>query len=116
MERGHNGPVSGSKRKSALDFSVQDASAALPQNCQTTIWIVGFLPTGVNVTLVMDWPGYGGISRGYCCFFQDCPLSDVLQTSPVEVEILPFCASANSKLKISPLSVADSEAGTTRTQ
>jgi hypothetical protein len=24
------------KRKSALDFSVQDASAALPQNCQTT--------------------------------------------------------------------------------
>jgi len=26
----------GGKQKSALDFSVQDASAALPQNCQTT--------------------------------------------------------------------------------
>jgi ribosomal protein S18 acetylase RimI-like enzyme len=28
------------KRKSALDPSVQDASAALPQNCQTTSWIL----------------------------------------------------------------------------
>jgi len=50
------------------------------------------------------------------CFFQDCPLSTVVQTSPVEVEILPFCASANSKLKMSPLSVADCEAGMTRAQ
>jgi hypothetical protein len=41
------------KRKSALDFSVQDASAALPQNCQTTKWILGFPSFCVNVTLVM---------------------------------------------------------------
>jgi hypothetical protein len=27
-------------KKSAPNFSVQDASAALPQNCQTTKWIV----------------------------------------------------------------------------
>ncbi len=29
-----------SKKESALDLSVQDASAALPQNCQTTNGIV----------------------------------------------------------------------------
>ena len=40
------------KRKSALDFSVQDASAALPQNCQTTIWMVEFRTMSVNVTSV----------------------------------------------------------------
>src|SRR5580692_10941105 len=39
--------------KSALNFSVQDASAALPQNCQTTNWIVGAPYRGVNVTSVM---------------------------------------------------------------
>ena len=38
------------KQKSALDFSVQDASAALPQNCHTTMWIVGLRPIRVNVT------------------------------------------------------------------
>jgi hypothetical protein len=41
-------------RKSALDFSVQDASAALPQNCQTTRWILRTFSFGVNVTLVME--------------------------------------------------------------
>jgi hypothetical protein len=40
-------------KKSALDFSVKDAPAALPQNCQTTTWIVEAAPSGVNVTLVM---------------------------------------------------------------
>jgi hypothetical protein len=39
-------------KKSVLNFSVQDASAALPQNCQTTKWILGVLLVGVNVTLV----------------------------------------------------------------
>jgi hypothetical protein len=39
-------------KKSALDFSVKDAPAALPQNCQTTSWIVEAAPGGVNVTLV----------------------------------------------------------------
>jgi hypothetical protein len=39
--------------KSALDFSVKDASAALPQNCQTTKWILVNYSFGVNVTLVM---------------------------------------------------------------
>jgi hypothetical protein len=29
------------KENSALDFAIEDASAALPQNCQTTRWIVG---------------------------------------------------------------------------
>ena len=38
--------------KSALNFSVQDASAALPQNCQTTRWILGPPHVAVNVTLV----------------------------------------------------------------
>jgi hypothetical protein len=38
--------------KSALDFSVKDASAALPQNCQTTKWILSGPPFCVNVTLV----------------------------------------------------------------
>jgi hypothetical protein len=42
------------KRKSALTFSVQDASAALPQNCQTTNWIVEACHFCVNVTLVME--------------------------------------------------------------
>ncbi len=40
------------KKKSVLDFSVQDASAALPQNCQTTKWILKSSCRGVNVTLV----------------------------------------------------------------
>jgi hypothetical protein len=43
------------KRKSALDFSVQDASAALPQNCQTTKWILKFTSFSVNVTLVTQF-------------------------------------------------------------
>jgi len=42
------------KRKSALTFSVQDASAALPQNCQTTNWMVEGHHSCVNVTLVME--------------------------------------------------------------
>jgi hypothetical protein len=42
------------ERESALDFSVQDASAALPQNCRTTRWIVGSALFCVNVTLVMN--------------------------------------------------------------
>jgi hypothetical protein len=42
-----------SKLKSALDFSVKDASAALPQNCQTTEWILRNYSFCVNVTLVM---------------------------------------------------------------
>ena len=41
------------KRKSALDLSVQDASAALPQNCQTTRWILRTFSFRVNVTLVI---------------------------------------------------------------
>ena len=40
------------KGKSALTFSVQDASAALPQNCQTTNWIVDVYYSCVNVTSV----------------------------------------------------------------
>jgi hypothetical protein len=40
------------KIKSAPSVSAQDASAALPRNCQTTSWIVGAAPIGVNVTLV----------------------------------------------------------------
>jgi hypothetical protein len=44
-------PLAGHK-KSVLNFSVQDASAALPQNCQTTKWILGAPLVGVNVTLV----------------------------------------------------------------
>jgi hypothetical protein len=39
-------------KKSVLNFSVQDASAALPQNCQTTKWILGAPLVSVNVTLV----------------------------------------------------------------
>jgi hypothetical protein len=39
--------------KSASDFSAQDASAALPQNCQTTKWIVVNYSFQVNVTLVI---------------------------------------------------------------
>src|ERR1700688_3308768 len=42
------------EKKSALDFSVQDASAALPQNCQTTRWILRTFSFRVNVTLVME--------------------------------------------------------------
>jgi hypothetical protein len=42
------------KGKSALTFSVQDASAALPQNCQTTNWIVDVYYSCVNVTLVTE--------------------------------------------------------------
>ena len=55
VERGQEPTDQGSRenKESALDFSVQDASAALPQNCQTTIWIVGFASGRVNVTLVM---------------------------------------------------------------
>ena len=41
------------KMKSALDFAVQDASAALPQNCQTTKWMLRGALSSVNVTLVM---------------------------------------------------------------
>jgi hypothetical protein len=54
MGRGSSARDSGSKRKSALDLSVQDASAALPQNCQTTIRILDFSYAAVNVTLVTD--------------------------------------------------------------
>ena len=55
VERGQEPTDQGSRenKESALDFSVQDASAALPQNCQTTNWIVGFASDRVNVTLVM---------------------------------------------------------------
>ena len=45
---------SGLNKKSALDFSVKDASAALPQNCQTTNWIVESASYSVNVTLVIE--------------------------------------------------------------
>jgi len=41
------------KLKGVLSFSVQDASAALPQNCQTTIRILGCRRRGVNVTSVI---------------------------------------------------------------
>jgi hypothetical protein len=41
------------QKKSVLDFSVQDASAALPQNCQTTKWILESASICVNVTLVI---------------------------------------------------------------
>jgi hypothetical protein len=41
-------------KKSALDFSVKDAPAALPQNCQTTKWILRNYSFRVNVTLVME--------------------------------------------------------------
>ena len=51
-----------SKRKSVLDFSVQDASAALPQNCQTTSWILRGPLFCVNVTLVIRFAG--SYSRG----------------------------------------------------
>jgi hypothetical protein len=36
LEAWELGPRSKQMEKSVLDFSVQDASAALPQNCQTT--------------------------------------------------------------------------------
>ena len=68
--------ASGGKQKSALDFSVQYASAALPRNCQTTNWILGGRPIGVNVTLVMGLAARPerdeGLeaSHGYS-FFQD---------------------------------------------
>jgi len=54
IERGREPTDQGSRenKESALDFSVQDASAALPRNCQTTIRIVGFTSDRVNVTLV----------------------------------------------------------------
>jgi hypothetical protein len=39
--------------KSVSDSSAQDASAALPQNCQTTKWIVVNYSFQVNVTLVI---------------------------------------------------------------
>ena len=42
-------------KKSAPNFSVQDASAALPQNCQTTKWIVVNYRFSVNVTLVIGF-------------------------------------------------------------
>src|SRR5436305_3887949 len=41
------------KLKGVQNFSVQDASAALPQNCQTTIRILGCRRRGVNVTSVI---------------------------------------------------------------
>jgi hypothetical protein len=41
------------QKKSAPNFSVQDASAALPQNCQTTKWILMNSSFCVNVTLVI---------------------------------------------------------------
>jgi hypothetical protein len=44
--------LAGPVKKNVLNFSVQDASAALPQNCQTTKWILGVPLIGVNVTLV----------------------------------------------------------------
>jgi len=44
-----------SNKKSAPNFSVQDASAALPQNCQTTKWILKNTPFAVNVTLVINF-------------------------------------------------------------
>jgi hypothetical protein len=44
--------ASSAKVKSALSVSAQDASAALPQNCQTTNWMVGPPRFAVNVTLV----------------------------------------------------------------
>jgi hypothetical protein len=59
------------KQESALDFSVQDASAALPQNCQTTIWILELAPIPVNVTSVMHsefWVFAHQSIRTYCLF------------------------------------------------
>jgi hypothetical protein len=44
----------GGNKKSAPDFSVKDAPAALPQNCQTTKWILRNYSFRVNVTLVME--------------------------------------------------------------
>ena len=44
-------------QKSALNFSVQDASAALPQNCQTTKAILKNGRWSVNVTLVIRVSG-----------------------------------------------------------
>jgi len=41
------------KLKGVQNFSVQDASAALPQNCQTTIRILGCGGRGVNITSVI---------------------------------------------------------------
>ena len=56
-------------KKAPWDFSVQDASAALPQNCQTTKWILENRLLGVNVTLVIGLSGCGkdaelGVSFG----------------------------------------------------
>jgi hypothetical protein len=42
------------QEKSAHDFSVKDAPAALPQNCQTTKWILKNYSFCVNVTLVIE--------------------------------------------------------------
>jgi hypothetical protein len=47
------GAAFGQKFKGVQNLSVQDASAALPQNCQTTIRIVGSKRWGVNVTSVI---------------------------------------------------------------
>src|SRR5579864_7550178 len=40
-------------KKSVPDLTVQDASAALPQNCQTTLPIIGSTLFSVNITLVI---------------------------------------------------------------
>jgi hypothetical protein len=39
-------------KKRRLNLSVQDASAALPQNCQTTMVILRLASESVNVTSV----------------------------------------------------------------
>ena len=43
----------GAKEKAPSTFQSKDASAALPQNCQTTRGILGSLHFCVNVTLVI---------------------------------------------------------------
>src|SRR5215472_782289 len=51
------------KWKKRPDFSVEDASAALPQNCQTTRGIVEFPQFPVNVTLVIPVANLGNRPR-----------------------------------------------------
>jgi hypothetical protein len=53
-------------------------------------------------------------ARDYRC--QVWPLSAVIQISPALVTILPCCASENSMLVISPVSVVPDEDGSTRVQ
>jgi hypothetical protein len=52
-------------KKSVLNYQVQDASAALPQNCQTTKWILGPPSLAVNVTLVTQKSGRNHIKNDY---------------------------------------------------